>query len=316
LPEPTVKVIFMGSPEFAVSTLDAIVAAPDFRVVMAVTQPDRPKGRGKKLAPTPVKAYATERGIDVVTMTKTDYAEVVRYLATLDPDFVVVASFGIILKRDLLDLPRYGCVNLHASLLPKYRGVSPIQAAILAGDDRTGCTTMLMDEGVDTGATLLSETIDIDPEDTAGTLERRLAALGGPLVVRTLEGIRDGTVHPVRQDESLASYARKIKKEAGAIDWSKSADAIARHVRAMSPWPSAYTSFSGRRLIILEAAAVTGASAEPGVIVSINPLVVAATDGGLEVHRLKIEGKKEIDAKAFVAGYRARPGDRFQQDRA
>ena len=168
MPEPTVKVIFMGSPEFAVSTLDAIVAAPDFRVVMTVTQPDRPKGRGKKLAPTPVKQYATERGIGVVTMTKTDYADVVRYLATLDPDFVVVASFGIILKRDLLDLPRYGCVNLHASLLPKYRGVSPIQAAILAGDERTGCTTMLMDDGVDTGATLLSEAIDIDPGTPPG----------------------------------------------------------------------------------------------------------------------------------------------------
>lgn len=312
MPENAVTVIFMGSPEFAVPTLHALVSAPGFRVVQVVTQPDRPKGRGRRLSPTPVKECAATRGIPVTTMTKHDYPEVVRHLATLEPDFVVVASFGIILKKDLLDLPRHGCVNLHASLLPRHRGVSPIQAAILAGDERTGCTTMLMDEGIDTGAVLLRETVPIEPEDTTGTLERKLATLGAPLVVRTLEGIIEGTVQPVRQDESLASYARKIKKEHGAVDWSMSAEAVSRHVRAMSPWPSAYAWFAGRRLIILEAAAVAAASAEPGAIVSVSPLVVAAGEGGVELRRVKVEGKKEMDGAAFVAGYRAKPGDRLR----
>jgi methionyl-tRNA formyltransferase len=311
LPDRAVKVIFMGSPEFAVSTLDALVLAPGFDVVQVVTQPDRPKGRGKKLAPTPVKAYATERGIPVVTMTKHDYSEVVGDLARIEPDFVVVASFGIILKKDLLDLPRYGCVNLHPSLLPKYRGVSPIQAAILAGDEETGCTTMLMDEGVDTGAVLLAESMGVDPNDTAGTLERKLAALGASLVVRTLEGILDGSVRPIGQNESLASYTRKIRKEHGAIDWSKSASAIARQVRALLPWPSAYTTLAGRRLIILEAAVAPSVRGEPGAVLSVSPLVVGTGDGGLEIRRVKVEGKNEMSATAFLSGYHVRPGDRL-----
>jgi methionyl-tRNA formyltransferase len=310
--EGEVKVIFMGSPEFAVPTLDALVSAPRFRVVQVVTQPDRPKGRGKRLSPTPVSERAAFHGIPVVTMTKHDYAQVVGRLAELEPDFIVVASFGIILKKDLLDLPRHGCVNLHASLLPRYRGVSPIQAAILAGDEVTGCTTMLMDEGVDTGAMLLSESVRIDPEDTAGSLERKLSALGAPLVVKTLEGLLAGTAQPVRQDDGLASYARKIRKEEGVVAWSSSAEAISRHVRAMSPWPSAYAWFSGKRLIILETAVAPRVRGEPGVVVSVSPLVVATGEGGLELLRVKVEGRKEMDAAAFVAGYRPKPGDRLQ----
>lgn len=311
MPERTVKVIFMGSPEFAVSALDALVSDPRFDVVQVVTQPDRPKGRGKKLAPTAVKAYATARGIPVVTMTRNDYVDVVRALSALEPDFAVVASFGIILKKDLLELPRHGCVNVHASLLPRYRGVSPIQAAILSGDEKTGCTTMLMDEGVDTGPVLLADSIDIEPHDTAGTLGRKLAALGSVLLVRTLDGIIDGSIRPVGQDESLASYTRKVRKEHGAIDWTKDAAAIERQIRAMSPWPSAYTAFSGKRLIILEAAVTPNTGDEPGVVVSSSPLVVATGEGGLELRRVKIEGKNEMTAAAFLAGYRVKPGGRL-----
>jgi methionyl-tRNA formyltransferase len=307
-------IVFMGSPEFAVATLDALRRAPGHEVVRVVTQPDRPKGRGQRLAPTPVKAYAIEHRLPVETMTKADYAEVVAGLRALGPDFVVVASFGIILKKDLLDLPRHGCVNLHASLLPKYRGVSPIQASILAGDAETGCTTMLMDEGVDTGAMLLSERVAIDPADTAATLDRKLAAAGGPLVVKTLAGILDGSVKPVPQDNAKASYTKKVRKEHGAIDWAKSAAAIERQVRAMLPWPSAYTGFSGKRLIVLEAAvsvSSAGATGAPGTVLSDRPFVVAAGEGALEIKRVKVEGRAEVTARAFLSGYRLRPGDRL-----
>lgn len=302
----------MGSPVFAVSTVDALVHAPEFDVVRIVTQPDRPKGRGQKLAPTPVKAYGLGRAVAVAAMTKQNYTDVVAEIRALEPDFVVVASFGIILKRDLLELPRHGCVNLHASLLPKYRGVSPIQAAILAGDTETGCTTMLMDEGIDTGAVLLAESVPIGATDTAGTLERKLAALGAPLVIKTLKGLLDGSVRPVAQDESGASYTRKIRKEHGAIDWSKGAVEIERRVRAMLPWPSAQTGFAGKRLIVLEAAVAHGAGGAPGTVLSTSPLIVATGDGGVEIRRIKVEGKREMEARAFLAGYRVKVGERFR----
>lgn len=302
----------MGSPVFAVSTVDALVHAPEFDVVLIVTQPDRPKGRGQKLAPTPVKAYGLGRAVTVAAMTKQNYTDVVAEIRALEPDFVVVASFGIILKRDLLELPRHGCVNLHASLLPKYRGVSPIQAAILAGDTETGCTTMLMDEGIDTGAVLLAESVPIGATDTAGTLERKLAALGAPLVIKTLKGLLDGSVRPVAQDESGASYTRKIRKEHGAIDWSKGAVEIERRVRAMLPWPSAQTGFAGKRLIVLEAAVAHGAGGAPGTVLSTSPLIVATGDGGVEIRRIKVEGKREMEARAFLAGYRVKVGERFR----
>ena len=302
----------MGSPVFAVSTVDALVHAPEFDVVRIVTQPDRPKGRGQKLAPTPVKAYGLGRAVAVAAMTKQNYTDVVAEIRALEPDFVVVASFGIILKRDLLELPRHGCVNLHASLLPKYRGVSPIQAAILAGDTETGCTTMLMDEGIDTGAVLLAESVPIGATDTAGTLERKLSALGAPLVIKTLKGLLDGSVRPVAQDESGASYTRKIRKEHGAIDWSKGAVEIERRVRAMLPWPSAQTGFAGKRLIVLEAAVAHGAGGAPGTVLSTSPLIVATGDGGVEIRRIKVEGKREMEARAFLAGYRVKVGERFR----
>ncbi len=311
MPRRSVNVVFMGSPEFAVTVLEALIEAPEFDVMHVVTQPDRPKGRGKKIYPTPVKECAIAHGIPVVSMTPDNYSDVVAELMALEPDFVVVASFGVILKSDLLSLPKKGCVNLHASLLPKYRGVSPIQAAILAGDERTGCTTMMMDEGVDTGDVLLAESIEIEPDDTAGLLERRLAQLGAPLVVKTLRAVLDGTVSPVKQDDALATRTRKIKKERGRIDWTKDAGAISRKIRAMLPWPTAYTSFSGRRLIILEARAVPATRAEPGVVLSVSPLVIGTGDGGLEVRNVKVEGKREMSAKAFVAGYRLRIGDRM-----
>ncbi|MEJ2719922.1 MAG: methionyl-tRNA formyltransferase [bacterium] len=307
------RVIFMGSPDFAVPTLDALLGDPEFDVVQVVTQPDRPKGRGKKLTATPVKTRALESGVPVVAMTKSDYAHVASEIAAWEPDFVVVAAFGVILKSDILGTPRYGCVNLHASLLPKYRGVSPVQAAILAGDRVTGCTTMLMDAGVDTGDMLLTDRVVIEPDDTAGSLEKKLAAVGAPLVLETLRGLQDGTVSPRKQDADLATYTKKIKKQHGAIRWSDSAERIARLVRAMSPWPTAYTSFEGKRLIILEGAVRPGGSpaAAPGTILATAPLAVATGSGVFVVSRVKVEGKRETPAAAFAAGYRVTVGDRL-----
>ena len=308
------RVIFMGSPDFAVPTLDALIADLGFDVLRVVTQPDRPKGRGKKLTPTPVKQRALDAGIPVVAMTKREYKEVAADLTTLEPDLVVVAAFGVILRDDILNLPKLGCVNLHASLLPKYRGVSPVQAAILSGDGESGCTTMWMDVGVDTGDMLLRERVPIQPEDTAGTLEAKLAAIGAPLMIKTLEGLRDGSIEPQKQDDSFASYTKKITKDHGRIDWNAAAGAIARRIRAMSPWPTAYTSFGDKRLIILagrEHAATPGDKEEPGTIVSTAPLVVAAGEGCVEVTRVKVAGKKEMDTAAFVAGYRVSGGDRL-----
>jgi methionyl-tRNA formyltransferase len=311
LSQPRFKVVFMGSPDFALPSLEALVESGRYSPGLVVTQPDRQRGRGKRFQPTPVKARAVTLGIPVAEMTKGNYAREVARIASFGPDVVVVVAFGIIIGEDLLQLPRYGCVNVHASLLPKYRGVSPVQAAILAGDSVTGCSTMLIDAGVDTGDVLLQESTGVEPDDTAGTLSDRLSRLGAGLLVRTLDGLLDGTITPVPQDEALASYARKIKKSHGAVDWGSDAPAVERRIRAMTPWPSAYAFFDGGRLII-ERAALAGGSytaAAPGTVVSLQPLVVACGDGHLEIHRLKPEGKKSMTPEAFLAGHGLAVGD-------
>jgi methionyl-tRNA formyltransferase len=308
----------MGSPSFAVPTLEALVGTPHFEVVRVVTQPDRPSGRGKKLTPTAVHLAADRYKLAVVCMSKKNYAAVAAELAALKPDFIVVAAFGLILRSDLLGLPARGCINLHASLLPKYRGMSPIQSAILAGETHTGCTTMQMDEGVDTGDVLLQSTTEIHPRETAGELEERLAKLGADLIVRTLQGILSGSVARRPQDHSRATHTHRVLKEHGRIRWEESAAAIDRRIRAMQPWPSAYTIYGGRRVIILDARPVAAPSSvtlqlptTPATILTASPLVVAAGDGALEILRLKVEGKRDMTAAAFVSGYRARAGDRF-----
>lgn len=307
----TSKVVFMGSPQFAIPALEALVDAPDVDVVRVVSQPDRPKGRGKRVEPTPVKRLALERGLPALEMGKANYAGAVAELVPLEPDFVVVVAFGLILRKDLLDLPTKGCVNLHPSLLPRHRGVAPIQAAILSGDARTGCTTMLMDEGVDTGDILLTQEIPITDEDTAGSLNEKLSRLGAPLLVETLRGLVSGTVRPKKQDESLATYTKMIKKNDGSIDWTRSAADIQRRIRAMTPWPSAYTPFAKGRLIILLARVEppTERSTKAGEIVSLDPLCVATGEGLLSLHAVKVEGRKAMSAQAFQAGYRLKLGD-------
>jgi methionyl-tRNA formyltransferase len=311
LPEPPHSVVFMGSPDFAVPSLDALVASERFRPALVVSQPDRPRGRGRHTEPTAVRARAQELGLATREMSKADYAQVVDEIRALTPEVVVVVAFGIILKRDLLELPRLGCVNVHASLLPRHRGVSPIQAAILAGDEVTGCTTMRIDEQVDTGGILLVEETAIAPDENAGLLSDRLARIGAHLLVRTLDGLFDGTITPVAQDPSLATKTRKLRKEDGEIDWLRDGASVDRHIRAMTPWPSAYTFHDGRRLIIIEASPIPDAGGEPGHVISLDPLRIACGDGAVEVRRLKPEGGKVMAPAAYLAGHSARVGERW-----
>jgi methionyl-tRNA formyltransferase len=246
----------MGSPDFAVPTLDALEGSGRFTPSLVVSQPDRPRGRGQETSPTPVRARALEFGIATQVMSKKTYSDVVAEIRDHKPDVIVVVAFGIIVKRDLLDMPLHGCVNVHASLLPSHRGVSPIQAAILAGDVHTGCSTMLMDEGIDTGNMLLSEETKIIESESAGLLSDRLARLGAHLLIRTLDGVFDGSIVGQAQPETTTPYTRKIKKEHGHLDWTEPAEALSRRIRAMTPWPSAFTFLDGKRLIIQEATVI------------------------------------------------------------
>jgi methionyl-tRNA formyltransferase len=305
------KVVFMGSPEFAVPSLQALAAAPSVELLCVASQPDSAKGRGRTVSPTPVRAAARELGLPTMVMTKGNYEASVGKISDLALDLIVVVAFGLILKEDLLELPPLGCVNLHASLLPKYRGVSPIQAAILAGDEETGCTTIQMDQGIDTGDILLSAKVPIHLDDTAASLAIELAKVGGDLLVRTVEGLGEGSIQPRGQDPDAGTYTKKIRKQHGLIDWSRPSDYLERFARAMSPWPSAYTFAGTKRLIILEAAALPAVEGreEPGTVLSLQPFRVACGGGALEIRRLKPEGKQQLTAEAFAAGTSLRAGD-------
>ena len=306
------RIVFMGSPDFAVPSLDALVESGRYRPLLVVSQPDRPRGRGQAVDPTPVRARALNLGIPTLTMTKETYAEGVEAVRAARPDAIIVVAFGLILRRDLLDMPEFGCINVHASLLPRHRGVSPIQAAILAGDEVTGCTTMRIDEGVDTGNILLRAETPIGPDDTAGTLTARLAGLGAGLLLRTLDGVFDGSVHEVVQDNALATVTKKIRKHHGLIDWTRSAVELERRVRAMTPWPSAYSFLNGRRLLIdAVAVAPQTASAAPGTVVSLEPLVVACGEGALDIRMLRPEGRRSMPPRAFRAGNPLEMGEVF-----
>ena len=309
------RVVFMGSPDFAVPSLNALVASQRYRPTLVVSQPDRPRGRGQEVSPTPVRARALELGIPTLQMGKENYAEGVQAIGAEKPDVIIVVAFGLILRQDLLRMPPRGCINVHASLLPRHRGVSPIQAAILEGDAVTGCTTMLIDEGVDTGDILLKEETPIKPDDTAGTLFDRLAQMGADLLVMTLDGLVDGTVQRVKQVHLNATITRKIRKAHGEIDWTKDAAHIARQIRAMSPWPSAYTTHAGKRLIIEEASARTDKHDKaPGAIISTDPLVIACGDGALEIHRLRPEGRRGMTPREYLAGHPLAAGEHLGFD--
>ena len=306
------RIVFMGTPEFAVPSLKALLDA-GYGVVGVFTQPDRPVGRGHKLAACPVKKLAVERGVPVYQFERLRNEEGLACLRALAPDIVVTAAFGQILSQALLDVPKMGTVNVHASLLPAYRGAAPINWCILNGETRTGVTTMLTDAGVDTGAMLLRCETDIGEVETAAELSVRLSQLGAELLIETLKGYIAGEIAPIPQDERLASRQPMLKKEMGLIDWTRSAKEIACQARGLDPWPSAYTDYLGGTLKIYRACPVEG-EGDPGTVLRSSAkegLFVACGEGALEVLEMQAPGGKRMNARAYLAGKKIEPGTKF-----
>ena len=301
----------MGTPDFAVPSLKRLVEE-GYDVKLVITQPDRPAGRGKKLTPPPVKVVAQELGIPVYQPERLkDNEELRRKLLEVNPDLIVVAAYGKILPEWLLNLPRYGTLNVHASLLPKYRGASPIQWALLNGEEETGVTIMKVIPELDAGDIISQRRVRIEREDNAQTLHDRLAEVGAELLVETIPPYVSGELKPVPQNEEEATYCPQIKKEMGRIDWRRGAEEIFNQIRAFTPWPSAYTTFKGKQVKITKAVPVEGEGKPGEVIRADRELVVAAGRGALKVERIKPEGRKEISGEEFVRGYRVKEGDFF-----
>lgn len=301
----TKRVVFMGTPDFAVPSLRALLHAEDFEVVGVVTQPDRPAGRGNRLRQSPVKVVAMEHQVELFQPEKLRGEAVIAHLQNWQPDLHVVAAYGQILRPVVLDLPPYGSINVHASLLPRWRGAAPIQYAILAGDDTTGITIMQMDPGLDSGPILSQESIPIASDETGESLHDKLAAIAGPLLVDTLRGFISGAIKPQTQDESLVTKAPSIKKEQGAIDWTKPADYIERQVRAYHPWPGTFTYWDGDLLKIFGGRVVAG-KLKPGQVFCSHaeaPLVIGTGEGGFAPAQLQLAGRKAMDVSDFVNGF-------------
>jgi len=299
------RIVFMGTPEFAVPALDALADA--HQVVGVITQPDRPAGRGRRLAPSPVKQVALERGLSLSQPHSLRTPEAVAQLSAWKPDVIVVAAFGQILPQDVLGLPPHGCLNVHGSLLPHWRGAAPVAAAILAGDEVTGVTIMQMDAGLDTGPVLAQREETILPDDTQATLEKRLAYLGAELLVETLSAYLAGNLLPRPQPEEGATYAGQLRKEDGLLDWSRPAVELDRQVRAFTPWPGAFTTWRGQRLKVLRVVPLPEwhGDAPPGtVIVLADGVVVATGEGALRLEEVQLAGKRPMDIAPFLRGQR------------
>ncbi len=301
---PTPRIVFMGSPDFAVPTLRTLAA--HYPVVGVVTQPDKAAGRGRKLTPPPVKVVAQELGLPLIQPRRLREEAAMAQLRAWQPDLIVVAAYGQILKPAVLDLPPFGCINVHASLLPRWRGASPIQHAILHGDAQTGITIMQMDPGMDTGPILRQRAIPITPDDTAATLSARLAALGADLLRETLPDYLAGRIQPQPQDDSQATYAPLLKKADGELDFTRPATYLARQVRAFHPWPGTFTTWKGQPFKVLAARAVDAPSPGPGVHTIHQDYPAIGTSHGLLVLiTVQPAGKKPLDGRAFLRGARA-----------
>ena len=310
------RIIFMGTPDFSVGTLEALVEA-GHEVCLVVTQPDKPKGRGKEMQYTPVKEAALKHGIEVYQPRRIREAECVEKLRQYNADIMVVVAFGQIIPKEILEMVPYGCVNVHASLLPKYRGAAPIQWSIIDGEVVTGVTTMQMDEGLDTGDMLLKTEVPITEEETGESLHDKLAKAGAALCVETLAKLQEGSIVPEKQGESPTAYAKMLDKKLGNIDWTKSAVEIERLVRGLNSWPSAYT-YWNKKVVKIWKASVTdeNSNEQVGTVVKVEKdgFYVQTGNGLLKVLELQIPGKKRMDAGAFLRGYTIEPGEVFHQE--
>ena len=307
------RIIFMGTPEFAVPSLEILVQHP-YQIIGVVTQPDRPKGRGKQWAPPPVKMFAEQHHLTILQPERVKDQEFMDAFRKLAPDLVAVAAFGQLLPKGILDLPPLGCINVHPSLLPKYRGAAPLNWTIIQGETRTGVTIMRMDEGMDSGDILLQEATPIGPEETVGELHDRLAKTGAELLLKTIQMIEDGTVRRTPQDHAAATFAPRLKKEDGIIDWQRNADEIVHLILGLSPSPCAYSILQGRTLKIFTATARKSPIGQmPGTVLAVTPegLPVAAGEGVVFLREVQAEGKKRMPVQDFLRGVRLRSGERL-----
>lgn len=304
------KVLFMGTPDFASGVLESIIKA-GHEIVLAVTQEDKPKGRGKEIAFTPVKETAIAHGIEVYQPHRAKHPDAVAKFKQYDADVFVVVAYGQILSKEILDIPRLGCINVHASLLPKYRGAAPIQWAVIDGEKYTGITTMKMDEGIDTGDIIETSVYEIKEDETGGSLFDNLMELGGELIVSTIEKLEAGTATFTKQDDSKSTHAKMLTKEMGNIDFSMEAQAIERLIRGLNPWPSAYTKLNGKTLKIWKAQVVNeDYEGKYGEVVNItkDSLYIKTGKGTLSILELQLEGKKRMYIEDFLRGNKLEKG--------
>lgn len=299
------NVVFMGTPDFAVPSLENIAKVHNVQAVF--TQPDKPVGRKMVLTPPDVKVCAEKLGIPVYQPVKLKDSDSYEIIKELNPDVIVVVAYGQILPENILNIPKYGCINVHGSLLPKYRGAAPIQWSVLNGDKVTGVTTMYMEKGLDTGDILETKEYEIGINDTAGEVFDTLAEMGGKLILDTLEKAEKGQLHPIKQDDSKSSYAKMLDKSMCNIDFSKTNLQVHNRVRGLSPWPVASTKLNGKVLKIFETRLAEG-KGKPGEILNTNPLTIACGEGAVVVNTVQLQGKKKMDSKAFLQGHKLEKG--------
>lgn len=301
------KLIFMGTPDFAVPCLEKLIES-GYEVPAVFTQPDKPVGRKQIMTAPDVKVCALKHGLTVYQPNSMRDGSAMEIIRKVDPDAIIVAAYGKILPKEILDFPRYGCINVHGSLLPKYRGAAPIQWSVINGDPETGVTIMQMNEGIDTGDMLLQKTLPIEIDDTAESMFDKLAELGAETLIEALEKLERGELSPEKQDENLATYASMLDKSISLIDWNKSGTAVHNLVRGLYSWPVAYTLLLGKKLKIL-CTSPCDKSGEAGKVLSLDPLTVACGEGSVIIHELQLEGKKRMDAKTFLVGHKLSVGE-------
>jgi len=303
------KIVFMGTPDFAVPCLDSLYEA-GHEIAAVFTQPDKPRGRKQELTPPEVKVRAIELGIPVYQPNTLKDGKALKIIESIVPDVIVVAAYGKILPKDILDCPKYGCINVHGSLLPKYRGSAPIQWSVINGDSETGVTIMQMNEGLDTGDILYVKAIPIAIDDTAESMFEKLSALGADMIVDAMDMVERGELTPIKQDDSLATYAPMLDKKIAVIDWTKTGKEVHDLVRGLYSWPIAQTALHGKKLKIYRTSPCDK-NGEAGTIINTDPLTVACSEGSVIIRELQLEGKKRMDAKTFLVGHQLKAGDRI-----